>query len=425
MVGFTGVVWLPRGAERMSADLTTGPGAAGTFGAANAWANIDAALLQTSAEFATTVANLRSNWQGGTADAALGKLGEFAQWLADAATAVTKAAATTGTAAGAFTIAYGTMPSLAEIGLTKSAKAAAVAVPGVGAGALATAEAAERAQDLRAAATMVAYESACGGAAMPVEFPVPPKLTTGFVDTPGADGAREAGVAQPGQSIGEAAVSTFQAGAGAVTPGGLQSVVSSVGTVAAQVSAGASGLANLTSAAAHTLGSVVSGANPGSGGAPAGQVGVVGTGGAPRGTRVSGATTAPAGGYSTGRAGAAVGGGGVGLGVGGLGVGGLGVGGLSVGGLGVGGLGSGGLGPGAHSVVGDLPGTGQPASGAVPGGGTSATASSPMGAPISAGRADGGEEEHVARREFRHTAELEVLDGQLVSPAVIGAEPQP
>lgn len=434
MIGFTGVPWMSRGAARLAADLTTGAGAVPTAAAAQALAQLEGALAQAAAELSSAGATLGAEWQGGTADAAVRTLAGCAAWLTEAATAAAGAAATAGTAAGAYGVALAAMPSLAEVGQTQVLKAAAVTVPGAGVGALAAAEAAERAQDLRAAAAMVAYEAACSGVTVPLLLSEPPQLVAG--PTAGPGGAMTALTAAAGV-VREALAPTVAAQTGALVGGGLpgggalaspvQAVLSSVGTVAAQLAHGAGTLGNLTSAAHAVSTAVGAGATPGAAvGGPAGAgVGALaaapraagtapGRGGAPTAT----STAVPPTGTST-EAPASAAGAAVPAAFNAPALNAPALGGSALHGSLADGV--------AHGVIGTPPGTttgtgsggATPAPAAPPGTDRHAVGAAPL-APLHAAPVGDGQTQQ--QRQHRLIRELELLDGHVVSPAVIGSD---
>ncbi|WP_200175498.1 PPE domain-containing protein, partial [Tomitella cavernea] len=64
MVGFTGVVWFPRGATINSTTLYAGPGPVPMSAASAAWADLTALLGAGAAALTAAVGGLGATWQG-------------------------------------------------------------------------------------------------------------------------------------------------------------------------------------------------------------------------------------------------------------------------------------------------------------------------------------------------------------------------
>lgn len=178
-VGFTGVIWFPRGATWNSTALNAGIGPVGFSAASAAWTAIGSGLADATATVTKVMADLAAGWEGVASDAALAKLAPFQAWTQEATATAATTAAKAAAEAAAHTVARTAMPSAAEIAAVKAAKVAAHTVGGSLAGAGAAAEAADRALDLRAALVMEAYESASAIVAVPQSFTPPPPLATG------------------------------------------------------------------------------------------------------------------------------------------------------------------------------------------------------------------------------------------------------
>ena len=179
MLGFTGVVWFPRGATRMSVELYGGPGPAPLSAASAAWGSLTAELTDASVALAAVVAQLAAGWRGPAADMAVASFANFGVWLGEAVEHAGRMSGTTGAGAAAYLASAAVMPSPAEIAVTKAAMAAStVAAASTGAGlgaALAVTEAAEREMDIRATLAMEGYESASSVLSVPIPFrPAPP-----------------------------------------------------------------------------------------------------------------------------------------------------------------------------------------------------------------------------------------------------------
>lgn len=193
-VGFTGVVWFPRGATGNSTALNAGVGPVGFANASAAWAAVAAGLADATATVARVIATLEAGWAGLASDAALTKLTPFREWTEEAAALAATTAAKAGAEAGAHTVARAAMPSAAEIAAVKAATVAAHTIGGSLAGAGAVTEAADRALDVRAALVMEAYEAASTIVALPERFTPPPPLVNG---TSGAPSDAPTAVPQP------------------------------------------------------------------------------------------------------------------------------------------------------------------------------------------------------------------------------------
>ncbi|GAA4484331.1 hypothetical protein GCM10023094_37330 [Rhodococcus olei] len=193
-VGFTGVVWFPRGAAGNSTALNAGVGPVGFQTAGAAWGAVAAGLADATATVARVIATLEAGWEGLASDAALTKLTPFRAWTEEAAALAATTAAKAGAEAGAHTVARAAMPSAAEIAAVKAATVAAHTIGGSLAGAGAVAEAADRALDVRAALVMEAYEAASTSVTLPERFTPPPPLVNG---TSGAPSDAPTAVPQP------------------------------------------------------------------------------------------------------------------------------------------------------------------------------------------------------------------------------------
>lgn len=179
MIGFTGVVWFPRGATRMSLELYAGPGPVPLGVASASWGTLAAQLTEASVVLAGAVAGMAASWRGPAADMALASFANFGVWMAETIEHAGRMSGTTGAGSAAYAASALVMPSPAEIAVTKAAMAATtVAAASTGAGlgaALAANEAAEREMDIRATIAMEGYESASTLLSLPVPFrPAPP-----------------------------------------------------------------------------------------------------------------------------------------------------------------------------------------------------------------------------------------------------------
>ncbi|MFD1812111.1 PPE domain-containing protein [Rhodococcus gannanensis] len=184
-LGFTGVVWYPRGATVNSTTLNGGIGPAPLTAASSAWASVSTSLADATLTITKVMADLAVGWEGTAATAALSRLAPFQVWTEEASAQAATASAKAAALATAHTVARATMPSLAEIAVVQAAKVAAYAASGALAGAGAAAEAADRAMDLRASLVMEAYESASTIVTTPQSFTPPPPLSNAAAAAPG------------------------------------------------------------------------------------------------------------------------------------------------------------------------------------------------------------------------------------------------
>ncbi|EME19761.1 PPE domain-containing protein [Rhodococcus triatomae] len=187
-LGFTGVVWYPRGATLNSTALNSGIGPAPLTAAGSAWAAVSTSFADATVTVAKVMADLAAGWEGVAATAALSRLAPFQVWTEQASTQAATASGKAAALATAHTVARVTMPSLAEIAAVQAAKVAAYAASGALVGAGAAAEAADRAMDLRASLVMEAYESASTIVASPQSFTSPPPLSNVTAAAPAAAG---------------------------------------------------------------------------------------------------------------------------------------------------------------------------------------------------------------------------------------------
>ena len=178
-LGTTGVVWLPRGATVNSTSLTTGTGPLPIGAAGSAWGTVAAAFADAEITLTRIATELGFGWIGTTGGSAVTSFGPFITWTQSVVGEATAAAQKAVAGSGAYATALIAMPSLPEIAAVQAAKAAAYTAGGAVNGSAAVAEAAEKALDLRAAATMEAYEASTVFAAIPNRFSQPPSMTSG------------------------------------------------------------------------------------------------------------------------------------------------------------------------------------------------------------------------------------------------------
>ncbi|TJZ73244.1 PPE domain-containing protein [Rhodococcus oryzae] len=407
-MGFTGVVWMPRGATWNSTALNAGVGPVQLSAAGVAWTNISAGLLDASATMTKVMGELRVGWEGLASDAALAKLIPFTAWTEESTAMATTTAAKAAAAASTHSVARITMPSLPEIAAVKTAKVVAHTVGGSLAGAGAAAEAADRAMDLRAALVMESYEAASTAVSVPQSFTPPPPLATG-AQAPGA-GTQEA-VPTNKDDIDWRTNPAGAAMAAVMAQAQNPAVVSAASQAGSIAGAGFSTVTSTATSLAPAAVSAITGGGSGQsfGGFAASPTAGAGTGGRSGSGSGSGATRTMTSAGGMGRGGA-----------GGFGGGGAGRATLPEGwGRGAGGgLGGGVTGvPGASEVFASGTARAEAAMAAGPRGGQ-------LGAPMMGGAAGGGqddEEHHTPAylKNFEHFS-----DGRVVIPAVLGADPQ-
>lgn len=184
IVGFTGVIWEARPAERLAHDLHHGEGPARLAESGLAWARIGAELADIGVEYAKILADLGMHWQSHSYNHAFDKLTQLAPWFADAAAQAGHTAAKAETQAVATTVALTAMPNPLELQAAKAIQEALQnASKTAGGGALhaaaATAEHAQQDQKQRASRVMESYEKATTPVAHPWKQPSPPKIVSG------------------------------------------------------------------------------------------------------------------------------------------------------------------------------------------------------------------------------------------------------
>ncbi|TQF74784.1 PPE domain-containing protein [Rhodococcus spelaei] len=255
-IGFTGVVWLPRGATWNSTSLNAGVGPVQLSAASSAWTALAASMADATATLTSVMGELGAGWQGLAFDTALAKLIPFHAWTETAGAMAAETAAKAATEAGAHTVARIAMPSLVEIAAVKTAKAAAYTTGGALAGAGAAAEAADRAMDVRAALVMEAYEAASSIVSVPQSFTPPPPLANGL----GTSRADAPDAVPPSTITADAAVNPAQAALGAVMAQAQNPAVISAATQAGSIAgSGFSSVASTTASLAPAAISALTG----------------------------------------------------------------------------------------------------------------------------------------------------------------------
>ncbi|MFC4606140.1 PPE domain-containing protein [Rhodococcus kronopolitis] len=267
-LGFTGVLWLPRGATANSTALNAGVGPTALTAASTAWAALSAGLADAAATMTTVLAELAAGWEGVAADAALARLVPFQVWTQEASAMAAATAGRAAAEAAAHTVARLAMPSLAEIAAVKTAKLVAHTVGGSLAGAGAAAEAADRAMDVRAGLVMEAYEAASTAAATPQTFTPPPPLAHG----PKAAAADDPVPAPPGGGIGDFRTNPAATAVTAVSALSQHPAVAGAASQAGSIAGPGLGVA--TSLAPSAVAALTGGVGPAAGGAASGRDGL-------------------------------------------------------------------------------------------------------------------------------------------------------
>lgn len=306
MIGFTGVVWYPRGATRMSLELYAGPGPVPLGVASASWSAMAAQLAEASVVLAGAVTALQASWRGPAADMALASFANFGVWMGETTEHASRMSGTTGAGSAAYAASALVMPSPAEIAVTKAAMAATtVAAASTGAGlgaAMAANEAAEREMDIRATIAMEGYEAASTLLSAPVPFRPAPPIAIPELAQAGLASDLVTGIASKGTAV----VTEFGAPAGGqvLAQGASASATASIAThaagldptIAAHSSSGA-----LAGKPVLTVGAGSAGGGSMAGAPMMGMAGGAGLGGGSRaampklGTPVAGALGAPGG----------------------------------------------------------------------------------------------------------------------------------
>lgn len=201
-VGFTGVVWEARPADRLARELTTGPGSVPMAEAATAWGRLAAVFTAATADYDRIVAVVDDHWRSPVSSQTVERIGRMRHWLAQTAAAATQTASQTGAQATAYEIAQLAMPHAAEVAALAQARqsmeqvGAALGAPLLG-GASQISTDADAAQ-MTAVRVMRSYEAAAQPLAQPWEHEPPPQLVAPAEASSQAADAQEAAMLAAG-----------------------------------------------------------------------------------------------------------------------------------------------------------------------------------------------------------------------------------
>lgn len=182
IVGFTGVIWEARPAQRLALDLHTGPGPRKLAESGLAWGEIAGELADIGIEYGKVIAELGIHWESDTYNHAFEKLTQLVPWFGEAAKHALESAGKTEQQAVATTVALTAMPNPVEIEATKAigdalAKAEVAAGSPLNAVAANT-ERAQQDQKQRASRVMESFETATTPVSTPWRLGAPPKIVT-------------------------------------------------------------------------------------------------------------------------------------------------------------------------------------------------------------------------------------------------------
>ncbi|MFW0783830.1 PPE domain-containing protein [Gordonia sp. CPCC 206044] len=182
IVGFTGVIWEARPAERLAHDLHHGVGPARLAESGAAWATLAAELADIGVEYGKVLADLGLHWESQSYNHAFEQLTKFAPWFADAANQAVHTAGKAEAQAAATTVALTAMPNPLELQATKAVQEALSKVH-IAAGsplvaAAAHTERAQQDQKQRASRVMESYEKATTPVHKPWAHPKPPRIVS-------------------------------------------------------------------------------------------------------------------------------------------------------------------------------------------------------------------------------------------------------
>ncbi|GAC69338.1 PPE domain-containing protein [Gordonia soli] len=212
IVGFTGVIWEARTAERLAHDLHDGRGPVQLAESGLAWGTVAAEIAEVGVEYGKILAGLGVHWDSPTYNHAFEKLTQLVPWFADAAGHAVQTAARAEQQAAATTVALTAMPNPIEIQATKDVSEALSKVH-IAAGsplvaAAANTERAQQDQMQRASRVMESYERATTPVSTPWKHAAPPKIVSPAAlraEEAAAKEAAEKAAAKPGGSTGASA----------------------------------------------------------------------------------------------------------------------------------------------------------------------------------------------------------------------------
>jgi len=182
VIGFTGVLWQARHTERLTRELSTGPGVAPTAESGAAWGRLAASLGAAVVEYDQIIGTIRESWRSTGSDEVLQRISQLRDWLAEAAIAAGENAARVAGQVVAYELAQLAMPHAADLAaLEELGRGIEQAGAALGSPLVAAAAQIDDQRDLakaNAARVMQTYESASTALADPWEARHPPVIAT-------------------------------------------------------------------------------------------------------------------------------------------------------------------------------------------------------------------------------------------------------